>query len=119
MEGFSAYRAPGPLVHFPVLFSLLYVGYHLCWAHPATQFLIVTYGVTGLYLGRDWAVSAHYNALYFLLGIGLAVVCYFATPWIRSAGASVASGNWALAAIVTALMIAGFIFHVRSQLEES
>ena len=71
--GFSPYRSPGVIVHLP--FWGLLIGDGLYWCLPDTHLLplLPVYIIGGLYLGRDLAISAHYN-LFITLGV---VGCMF------------------------------------------
>jgi hypothetical protein len=66
-EGFSPYRAPGLSVHIPILIGFLLLGWSFCRASHYLWPLMVIYFVAGLYMGRDWAIEAHYSPLFTLL----------------------------------------------------
>jgi hypothetical protein len=59
--GFSPYRFPGLAAHLPILGAFLVLGWSLCGGHGYFWPLLVIYFIAGLYLGRDWAIQAHYN----------------------------------------------------------
>ena len=71
--GFSPYRSPGLSVHLPILCTCLLGGWFLGGRHSYLWPLLLIYLVVGLYLGRDWAILAHYNPL-ILIGAWLALV---------------------------------------------
>jgi len=68
--GFSPYRFPGLAAHLPILGAFLVLGWSLCGGHGYFWPLLVIYFIAGLYLGRDWAIQAHYNA-FILVGAWL------------------------------------------------
>lgn len=59
-EGFSAYRFPGLIVHLPIVLFFLVLGASLTLSEPYLWPLLPVYLVTGIYLGRDLAILAHY-----------------------------------------------------------
>jgi len=71
--GFSPYRFPGLAAHLPMLFTCLLLGWFLCGRHSYLWPLMLIYLVVGLYVGRDWAILAHYNPL-IMIGAWLALI---------------------------------------------
>lgn len=73
-QGFSPYRAPGLMVHLPILIGFLLLGWSFCRASHYLWPLMLIYFVAGLYIGRDWAIGAHYNPLITLLVWGAMIL---------------------------------------------
>ena len=71
--GFSPYRFPGFAAHLPILGAFLVLGWSLCGGHRYFWPLLLIYFIAGLYLGRDWAILAHYNPL-IMIGAWLALI---------------------------------------------
>jgi len=59
-EGFSAYRMPGPSVHFPLILMAAMTGLFLCLPHPYLRPLLLVWLLAGIYLGRDYTIYCHY-----------------------------------------------------------
>ena len=66
-QGFSAYRMPGVAVHIPWLATVFFIGFTLCWPHPALRVFVFFWFLAGLYFGRDIAVYCHYAPLLTLI----------------------------------------------------
>src|SRR5260221_127187 len=83
-EGFSAYRLPGVAVHAPLILSITFVGFFLCWPHPMLRPLLAVWVLAGLYLGRDITVLCHYKPL-------LTLICWAASAFVLFRAAPIAS----------------------------
>ncbi len=66
-EGFSPYRFPGLLVHLPVCGLFWAVGFLLFNGTMPLLPVLLIFFVSGIYLGRDFAVYCHYAPLFALL----------------------------------------------------
>ena len=111
--GFSPYRSPGLAVHLPILFTCLLLGGLLCFRHRYLWPLMLVYVVVGLYLGRDWAILAHYNPL-IMIGAWLALVLILRYGWrIAEAISRSVVPSHAIALGVTAVVALLFTWHVR------
>jgi hypothetical protein len=74
---------------------------------------MLVYLVVGLYLGRDWAILAHYNPL-IMIGAWLALVLILRYGWrIAEAISRSVVPSHAIALGVTAVVALLFTWHVR------
>jgi hypothetical protein len=87
-QGFSAYRMPGMAVHGPLILASAFVGFVLCWPHPALRPLTIIWVLAGLYLGRDIAVLCHYNGLLTLVSWGASALVFIKPAPIARFGAA-------------------------------
>jgi hypothetical protein len=103
--GFSPYRMPGMAVHLPIIVLFCAVGALLC--HQSSWALFPLYLIAGVYLGRDWAIAAHYNPLITLLVWGASL----ALPQLLAQLENAALAGWraGLPGVAVAL---GFTGHV-------
>ena len=110
-QGFSAYRFPGMIVHVPIALFFLVLGASLTLSEPYLWPLFLVYLVTGLYLGRDLAIFAHYSPLITLAVLG-GFIWLIASPDTLRILLS-GSGNSVLSLAVTLSVAAGFCAWVR------
>ena len=108
-QGFSAYRMPGVAVHGPLILAFTFVGFVLCWPHPALRPLMVIWVLAGLYLGRDIAVLCHYNGLLTLVCWGAFALVFFKPgPIARFGAAHMVISALLSAALGTVLFLVAF-----------
>lgn len=104
-QGFSAYRMPGVAVHIPWLAAFSFIGFALCWPHPALRVFVVFWFLAGLYFGRDIAIYCHYAPLLTLIiWVGCMIVLNKAKA-IAGFGAGHVAAPALLSAAVTALVV--------------
>ena len=110
-EGFSAYRFPGLIVHLPIALFFLVLGASLTLSEPYLWPLLPVYLVTGIYLGRDLAILAHYNPLITLAVLGGFIWLMVSPDTLRALLSG--SGNPILSLAITLSVAAGFSAWVR------
>jgi hypothetical protein len=111
--GFSPYRFPGLAVHLPILLACLFLGWFLCGRHSYLWPLMLIYLVVGLYLGRDWAILAHYNPL-IMIGAWLALILILRYG-PRLPASTMRLGTWSpvMVVCISVAIILLFAWHVR------
>lgn len=110
-KAFGPYASPGPVVHLPVMFVCVTLGWVLCRSALSDVLVLGVIGGCALYLGRDLAIRAHYNvlitigvfaALLVMLSVGVPVLraihhwatqCSYSWPaWVYALGLVVCLG---------------------------
>jgi hypothetical protein len=119
--GFSAYRMPGPAVHFPAWGMFILAGLALVYPYKWLWPLMLIWAAAGLYLGRDLAVSCHYNILPALPVWAATVALFVMGPKRIWAGFNALwefAGLWiaALAAALSGITLAFLIWQVKRTL---
>jgi hypothetical protein len=111
--GFSPYRFPGLAVHLPILFTCLILGWTLCIQPGYLWPLMLIYLVVGLYLGRDWAILAHYNP-FIMIGAWLALILilHFG-PRLRASTMRLGTWSPVLVLGISLVIVLLFGWHVR------
>jgi hypothetical protein len=119
-QGFAAYRNPGPVVHYPIILVSLSIGYYLCQGNIWLQPLLLIYLVAGIYLGRDWAIAAHYN-LFLTIFVWIVTaglwVFYPQIPTFAKLTAEWDLGRFLLPILVSAGVLIFFGWHIWRQMQ--